>query len=140
MQEIQREADDAAWRMQMGHFDKLMAAEEKADAAKEHSCLLRIKLLREKFEHAASQKGDGLLMDTPHSKDGTDTPDFDDDGIYGKNYDNEDEDFSYHLSDGLAEEQIEDHGELGADAVGTSPLVIFASSKAGKVDDLPNWL
>jgi hypothetical protein len=84
MQEIQWEADDATWRMQMGPFDKIMAAEEKADAAKEHSCLLRIKLLREKFEHAARQKGNGLLMDTPPSKDGTDAPDFDDDGIYGR--------------------------------------------------------
>jgi len=34
MQEIQQEADDAARRTQMGPFDKLMAAEEKADAAK----------------------------------------------------------------------------------------------------------
>jgi hypothetical protein len=100
MQEIQQEADDAARRTQMGPFVKLMAAEEKADAAKEHSCLLRIKLLHEKFKHAARQKGNGLLMDTPHSKDGTDAPDFDDDGIYGKNYDDEDEDFSYHSSDG----------------------------------------
>jgi hypothetical protein len=97
-------------------------------------------LLHEKFEHAARQKGDGLLMDTPHSKDGTDAPDFDDDDNYGKNYDNEDEDFSYHLSDGLAEEEIDEHGELGADAVGMSPLVTSASSKVGKVDDLPNWL
>ena len=79
-------------------------------------------------------------MDTPHSKDGTDAPDFNDDGIYGKNYDNEDEDFSYHLSDGLAEEEIDNHGELGADAVGMSPLVTSASSKVGKVDDLPKWL
>ncbi len=79
-------------------------------------------------------------MDTPHSKDGTDAPDFDDDDNYGKNYDNEDEDFSYHLSDGLAEEEIDEHGELGADAVGMSPLVTSASSKVGKVDDLPNWL
>ncbi len=140
MQEIQWEADDAAWRMQMGLFDKLMAAEEKTDTAKEHSCLLRIKLLCEKFEHAARQKGNGLFMDTPPSKDGTDAPDFDGDGIYGKNYDNEDEDFSYHLSDGSAEEEIDDHGELGADAVRTSPLVTYASSKVGKVDDLPNWL
>jgi hypothetical protein len=53
MQEIQQEADDAARRTQMGPFDKLMAAEEKADAVKEHSRLLRIKSLREKFEHSA---------------------------------------------------------------------------------------
>ncbi len=64
--------------------------------------------------HAAHQKVGGLLMDTSHSKDGTDAPDFGDNGIYGKNYDNEDKDFSYHSSDGLAEEEIDDHGELGA--------------------------
>jgi hypothetical protein len=69
-------------------------------------------------------------MYTPHSKDGTDAPDFDDDGIHGKNYDNEDEDFSYHLSDELAEEEIDNHGELGVDAVGTSPLVTSASTIA----------
>ncbi len=105
----------------MGPFDKLVAAEGKADAAKEDTRLLRIKLLREKFEHAARKKVDGLLMDTSHSKDGTDAPDFGDNGIYGKDYDNEDEDFSYHSLNGLAEEEIDDHGELGADAVGTSP-------------------
>jgi hypothetical protein len=44
------------------------------------------------------------------------------------------------LSDGLAEEEIDNHGELGADAVGMSPLVTSASSKVGKVDDLPKWL
>jgi hypothetical protein len=48
--------------------------------------------------------------------------------------DNEDKDFSYHLSDGLAEEEIDDHGELGGDAVGTSPLVTSAGGKVGKVD------
>jgi hypothetical protein len=79
-------------------------------------------------------------MDTSHSKDGTDTPNFKANGIYGKDYDNENEEFSYHLLDGLAEERINDHGELGADAVGTSPLVTPAGGKTRKVDDLPNWL
>jgi hypothetical protein len=94
-------------------------------------------LLREKFEHGARQKVDGLLMDTSDSEDGINAPDFGDDGIYGKDYD---DDFSYHLSDGSAEEEIDDHGELGADAVGTSPLVTSAGGKTGKVDDLPNCL
>jgi hypothetical protein len=79
-------------------------------------------------------------MNTSHSEDSTDAPDSGDDGIYGKDYDNKDEDFSYHSSDGSAEEEIDDHGELGADAVGTSPLVTSAGGKVGKVDDLPNWL
>jgi hypothetical protein len=42
--------------------------------------------------------------------------------------------------DGSAEEEIDDYGELGADAVRTSPLVTSAGGKTGKVDDLPNWL
>jgi hypothetical protein len=44
------------------------------------------------------------------------------------------------LLDGSAEEEIDDHGELGANAVGTSPLVTSAGGKTGKVIDLPNWL
>ncbi len=60
----------------MGPFDKLVAAKEKANTAKEDTYLLRIIFLREKFEHAARQKINGLLMDTSHSKDSTDTPDF----------------------------------------------------------------
>ncbi len=43
------------------------------------------------------------------------------------------------MLDGLAEEEIDDHGELGADAVGMSPLVTSAGGKVAKVDDLPNW-
>jgi hypothetical protein len=105
----------------------------------EASCLLHIKLLQEQFAHAACQKVDGLLMDTSHSKDGTNAPDFGDNCIYGTEDANEDEEFSYHLSDGLAEEEIDDHGELGADAVGTSSLVSSAGGEVGKVDDLPNW-
>ncbi len=123
----------------MDPFDKLVDDEEKADAAKEAFCLVHIKLLQEQFAHAARQKVNSLLMDTSHSKDGTDTPDFGDDGIYGTENDNEDEDFSYHLSDGSVEEKIDDHGELGMDAVGTSPLATSAGSKVRKVDDLPNW-
>jgi hypothetical protein len=140
MQKLQWDADNAAQRTQMGPFDKLVAAEEKVDTAKEDTRLLRIKMLQEKFKHAAHQKVNGLLMDTSHSKDSTDAPDFGDNGIYGKDYDNQDEDFSYHLLDGSAEEEIDDYGELGADAVGTSPLVTSVGGKTRKVDDLPNWL
>ena len=68
----------------MDPFDKLVDNKEKADAAKEASCLLHIKLLREQFAYAAHQKVGGLLMGTSHSKDGTDAPDFGDDGIYGR--------------------------------------------------------
>ncbi len=124
----------------MDPFDKLVDKEEKAGAAKEASHLLHIKLLQEQFTHAARQKVDGLLMDTSHSKDGTDAPDFGDDGIYGTKDEDEDKDFSYHLSDGLAEEEIGDHGELGADTVGTSSLATSAGGEVRKVDDLPNWL
>ena len=95
-----------------------------------------IKLLREKFEHAARQKVDGSLMDTSRSEDGTDAPTFGDDGIYAEDYDNKDKDFSYHSSDGSAEEEMDDHGEFGSDAVGTSPLAASAGGTVGKVD----WL
>ncbi len=123
----------------MNPFDKFVDKEEKADAAKEASCFLHIKLLQEQFAHAAHQKVNGLLMDTSHSEDGTDVPDFGDNGIHGTEDDNEDKDFSYHLLDGLAEEEVDDHGELGVDAVGTSPLVTSAGGKVRKMDDLPNW-
>jgi hypothetical protein len=76
MQELQRDADNAARRLLMDPFDKLVDEEEKANAAKEASGLLHIKLLQEQFSHAARQKVDGLLMDTSHSKDSTDAPDF----------------------------------------------------------------
>jgi hypothetical protein len=134
MQELQRDTDNVAWRLLMDLFDKLVDKKEKADTAKEASHLLHIKLLQEQFAHAAHQKVDSLLMDTSHSKDGTDAPDFGDDGIYGQDYDNDDKDFSYHLLDGSAEEEIDDHGELGADAVGTSPLVTSAGGKVVKVE------
>ncbi len=78
----------------MDLFDKLVDEEEKANAAKEASCLLHIELLQEQFAHAAHQKVDGLLMDTSHSKDGTDAPDFGDNGIYGTEDDDEDKDCS----------------------------------------------
>jgi hypothetical protein len=64
MQKLQRDANNATQRMQMGPFDKLVAAEEKAITAKEDTCLLRIKSLQEKFEHAARQKVDSLLLHT----------------------------------------------------------------------------
>ncbi len=139
MQKLQWDANNAARRLLMDHFDKLVKKEEMADAAKEASHLLHIKLLQEQFAHATCQKVDGLLMDTSHSEGGTDTPDFGNDGIYKMEDDDEDEDFSYHLSNGSAEEEIDDHGELGADAVGTSPLATSAGGKVGTVDDLSNW-
>ncbi len=75
MQELQRNANNAAWRLLMDPFDKLVDKEGNVHAAKKASCLLHIKLLQEQFAHATRQKVDGLLMDTSHSKDGTDTPD-----------------------------------------------------------------
>ncbi len=88
MQKLQQDANNAARRTQIGPFDKLVATEEKADTAKEITHLSCIKLKQEKFKHAAHQKVDDLLMDTSHSKDSTDAPDFCDNGIYGKHYDN----------------------------------------------------
>ncbi len=68
MQELQQDANNAAQRLLMDPFDKLVDKEEKANAAKEASCLLHIKLLQDQFAHAAHQKVDGLLMDTSHMK------------------------------------------------------------------------
>ncbi len=134
--EIQRDADNAARRLLMAPYDKLVDKEEKSNAAKEDSQLSRIKLLQEKFKCATQQKVDGLLMDTSRSKDGTDAPTFGDDGIHAEDYDDEDKDFSYHSLDGSAEEEMDDHGEFGLDAVGTSPLAASAGGTVRKVD----WL
>ncbi len=60
-------------------------------------------------------------------------------------YKDENEDFSYHSLDGLAEEDADDYGGMGKDAVGTSPMAAAGGKvgphhDAGRVEDQPNWL
>ncbi len=63
-----------------------------------------------------------MLTHTTQSDDGTDIDEISNDGIYGREYSNDDEDFSYHSSDGLAKEDADGQGELGHDAVGMLPM------------------
>ncbi len=51
-----------------------------------------------------------MLTHTAHSDNNTHANEIGVDRIYGKEYDNDDEDFSYHSSDGLAEEDAPRHG------------------------------
>jgi hypothetical protein len=64
----------------------------------------------------------------------------DEDSICDAEYDEEDEEFSYHSLDGSAKEEGENHGKLGQDADGSSPMVTRSKQDAKKQDELLNWL
>jgi hypothetical protein len=143
--ELQQAANDAAWRSLMAPHDQLVEEEWKADAVKKDTCLSRIYLLREQFAEAACQKGIDSLTPPSHSNNGTKVNEIEDGRIYGKEYDNDDKDFSYHSSDGSAEEEAAVHRELGHGTVGTSPMATLGSKEgsthnSGQMENTPNWL
>ncbi len=84
-------------------------------------------------------------MASTHSQDDSDAEELDNNGIYGREYDNTDEDFSYHSSDGSDKDDTGYDCSLGNGAEGTSPPAT-AYSKDGQfslgeqVEDLPSWL
>ncbi len=92
----------------MAPYDKLVDDVEKEDKEKEAARLTRIKILREKFVEASRNKNPIKMGDH--------------DSILDAESEEEEEEFSNHLSDGSAKEEGEDYGELGQDADGTSRM------------------
>ncbi len=135
-QEAQWEAERTTRKANMAPYDKQVDEVEKEDAVKEAACLTRIEILQEKFAEASQNKdscnkgNDNLVV----IKLG------DDNIICNAESDEEDKEFSYHSSDGSAEEEGEDHGKLGQDADGSSPMATRSKQDAKKEDKLANWL
>ncbi len=103
---------------------------------KEAACLTQIEILREKFAEASQNKdscnkgNDNIAVIELG----------DDDSICNAESDEENKEFIYHSSDGSVEKEGEDHGKLGQDADGSSPMATRSKQDAKKQDDLPNWL
>ncbi len=135
-QETQWEVERTARKANMAPYNKLVDKVEKEDAVKEAAHLTRIEILREKFAEASQNKdscnkgNDNIVVIELGN----------DDSIRDAESDEEDKEFSYHSSGGSAEEEGEDHGELGQDADGSSPMATRSEQDAKKQDKLPNWL
>ncbi len=110
----------------MALYDKLVDDVEKEDKEKEAARLTRSKILREKFMEASRNKNPIKMGDH--------------DSIHDAESEEEDKEFSYHSSDGSAEEEGEDYGELGQDADGTSLMATRSKRYEKEEDKLPNWL
>ncbi len=107
-QEAQWEAERSARKEMMALYDKLVDNVDKEDKEKEAAHLTQVEILREKFAEASLNKNPIKMGDH--------------DSIRDAELKEEDEEFSYHSSDGSAEEGGEDYGKLGKDADGTSPM------------------
>jgi hypothetical protein len=134
--ETQWEVERTARKANMAPYDKLVDEVEKEDAVKEAACLTQIEILREKFAEASQNKdscnkgNDNIAVIELG----------DDDSICNAESDEEDKEFSYHSLNGSVKEEGEDHGELGQDADGSSPMATRSKQDAKKQDKLPNWL
>jgi hypothetical protein len=144
-QELEREAENTAWKMMMASFNQIVKEAEEEDANKEDAWLARIEVLQKKFADAAHQKGryksnndpiTNFLANNTNSNNNSGN-DSGNDGIYGTMEDNEDNDFSYHSSDGSAEEEENDQQVMGQNAVGTSPLATNCNNRPEY--SLLNW-
>jgi hypothetical protein len=135
-QETQWEVERTARKANMALYDKLVEEVAKEDAAKEAARLTQIEILQEKFAKASQNKNsrnkgnDNIAVIELG----------DDNSICNAEFDEEDKEFSYHSSDGSVEEEGEDHGELGQDADGLSPMATRSKQDAKKQDELPNWI
>jgi hypothetical protein len=125
-QEAQWEAERSARKEWMAPYKKLVDDVEKEDKEKEAARLTQVEILQEKFAEA-SQKKNPIKMG-------------DHDSICDAELEEEDKEFSYHLSDGSAKEEGEDYGELGQEADGTSPMATRSKHYEKEEDELPNWL
>ncbi len=86
-----------------------------------------------------------MLTPSTHRDIGTAINEIGNNGIYGKEYNINDEDFSYHSPDGFAKEEAAAHGELGHDAVRMLPTATSGSKEGAthnfvQMDITPNWL
>ncbi len=96
---------------------------------KRYTLLSQIKVLHEQLAEAARQNGYEFSTSTSHNNDVTYADKLGSNWIYGWEYNYGDEDFSYHSLDGSAEEDADDYGELGQDAVGTLPMATAGGKK-----------
>ncbi len=104
----------------MDPIDKIIDEEENANATKAITRASCIERRWEQFKNAAQKKA-GLSGATCTSVEVFDTEDAENGGIYRREYDNDDEDFSYHSSDGLDKDDSVYDLFLGNGAEGTSP-------------------
>jgi hypothetical protein len=86
-----------------------------------------------------------LTTASTHSQDDSDSEEMDIDNIYGREYDNTNEDFSYHSSDGSDKDDAGYDRSLGNGMEGMSPPATAYSKDGqfplgGQVEDLPDWL
>ncbi len=128
----------------MDPIDKIIDEKDNANAAKASTWASRIERRWEQFKNAA-QKKTGLSGATCTSAEIFDTKDVVNDGIYRREYDNDDEDFSYHSSNGSDKDDSVYDLSLGASAEGTSPPATARNTDGqfplgGQVEDLPDWL
>ena len=119
-QDLLRESKKVARRLLIDPIDKFIDEEENVNTPKASTQASCIERRQEKFKNAA-QKKTGLSGATCTSVEVFDTEDAENDGIYRREYDNDDEDFSYHSSDGLDKDDSVYDLSLGNGAEGTSP-------------------
>jgi hypothetical protein len=86
-----------------------------------------------------------VLTPPTHSNIGKDVDGTRDDGIHGMEYNNDDEDFNYHSSDGSAKKKAAAHRDLGNNVVGWLPMATTGNKEGAthnfvQMDDTPNWL
>jgi hypothetical protein len=115
----------------MAPYNKLVDEVEKDDAVKEAACMTRIEILWEKFAEASQKKdnrnkGNNNIAGIKLGND---------DSICDAEAYEEDKDFSYHSSDSSAKEEGDDHGKLGQDADGSSPIAARFKRDAKKEDE-----
>ncbi len=134
-QEAQWEAKNTARKKMMAPHDKLMDEVEQDDTAKEMACLARIQILHEKFAKDSREKGSGKQADESNKYAEIDY----DEGVCKADSNEDDKNFSYHSSDGSAEEDGEHQDEFGQHADGTSPMATEYGHNTNHEDALPNW-
>jgi hypothetical protein len=134
-QEAQWEAENTARKKMMAPYNKLMDEVEQDDTAKEMACLARIQILREKFAKDSREKGSGKQANESNKYAEIDY----NEGVCKADSNEEDKDFSYHSSDGSAEEDGEHQDDFGQHADGTSPMATENGHNTNHEDALPNW-
>jgi hypothetical protein len=143
-QDLLRESEKVARRLLMDPIDKIIDEKENTNAAKASTQASCIERHREQFKNAA-QKKTGLSGTTCTSVEVFDTKDAENHGIYRKEYDDDDEDFSYHSSDGLDKDDSVYDLSLGNGTEGTSPPATARNTDGQfplgrQVEDFPDWL
>ncbi len=138
----------------MDPIDQLINKEEKVHTAKVTARASHIELCQQQFKNSAKKKSDRSRATSPyidlttastHSQDDFNAEEMDNDNIYGREYDDTNEDFSYHSSDGSDEDDAGYDCSLGNGIEGMLPPATAYSKYGqfplgGQVEDLPDWL